>query len=64
MERTLKEELKLTVDALQEITLAQGAFARDHATHAENVISDMQGIAINVLKELDIEPVGTPIADN
>jgi hypothetical protein len=43
-------------DALQEITKCEGAFKRDPYEHAKSVISDMQRIAIDVLRKHGLEP--------
>lgn len=49
------------IEALQEITMAAGAFNRDPVKHMENCIRDMQRIAIDVLVRHGLKPLRAPV---
>ena len=49
------------IEALQEITMAAGAFNRDPPIHMQNCIRDMQALAIDVLVKHRIKPLRGPI---
>ena len=44
------------IEALQEITEAKGAYKRDPFEHAKSCVSDMQALAVAVLRKHGIEP--------
>ena len=50
----LKEQVATMRAALEEISLAQGAYSRDPLIHASNCIDDMRDIAYTTLKKSEV----------
>jgi hypothetical protein len=57
----LDQKLQDFEEALQEITMAAGAFNRDPLIHMQNCIRDMQRVAINVLARHGIKSLRAPV---
>ena len=53
LEKRLDENKYELYEALKEIRKGEGAFSRDHLTHAQNTIANMRDIAIEALAKIE-----------